>query len=71
MFKDLSSGHETYGVGRYIEAEMPKDGKVILDFNKAFNPYFALNPYSSCPLPPKENRMTTRVEAGEKYRGDH
>ena len=71
MFKDLTAGRETYGAGRYLDAEMPKDGKVVLDFNKAYNPYCAINPYSSCPIPPKENRLVTRVEAGEKYRGDH
>ena len=53
MFKDRTSGRETYGAGRYLETEPPKNGKVVLDFNKAYNPYCAFNPYSSCPLPPK------------------
>jgi uncharacterized protein (DUF1684 family) len=69
MFKDLTSGHQTYGAGRFLEAEMPKGGKVVLDFNKAYNPYCAFNPYSSCPIPPKENKLTMRIEAGEKHSG--
>jgi uncharacterized protein (DUF1684 family) len=68
MFKDRTAGRETYGAGRYLESEMPKDGKVVLDFNKAYNPYCAVNPYSSCPITPKHNTLMTRVEAGEKYR---
>ena len=50
MFKDRTSGRETYGAGRFLETERPKNGKVVLDFNKAYNPYCAFNPYSSCPL---------------------
>jgi len=57
-----TSGRETYGAGRYLDSEMPKNGKVVLDFNKAHNPYCALNPYSSCPIPPKQNTLLTRVE---------
>jgi len=71
MFKDRTSGRETYGVGRFLESEMPKNGKVVLDFNKAYNPYCAFNPYSSCPIPPKQNTLITRIEAGEKYRREH
>ena len=71
MFRDRTSGKETYGAGRYLDSELPKKGKVLLDFNKAYNPYCALNPNSSCPIPPKQNTLLTRVEAGEKYRDDH
>lgn len=71
MFKDRPSGLETYGAGRYLDTEIPKNGKVVLDFNKAYNPYCAFNPYSSCPLPPTYNTLITRVEAGEKYSGKH
>jgi hypothetical protein len=71
MFRDRTSGRETYGAGRYLDSEMPKNGKVVLDFNKAYNPYCALNPYTSCPIPPKQNTLITRVEAGEKFRGHH
>ena len=72
MFKDRTSGRETYGVGRFLESEMPKNGKVVLDFNKAYNPYCAFNPYSSCPIPPKQNTLITRIEARRKVmRGEH
>jgi uncharacterized protein (DUF1684 family) len=67
MFKDATAGNETYGGGRFLDAEVPKNGKIVLDFNKAYNPYCAFNPYSSCPLPPKYNTLTMRLEAGEKY----
>ncbi len=70
MFKDRTSGRETYGGGRFLESEMPKNGKVVLDFNKAYNPYCAVNPYSSCPIPSKDNTLITRVEAGEKHRDE-
>jgi hypothetical protein len=69
LFKDQTAGKETYGAGRFVEAVMPKDGKVILDFNRAYNPWCAVNPYAACPIPPKENRLAVRVEAGEKYAG--
>jgi len=49
-FKDRTSGRETYSAGRFLETELPKDGKAVLDFNKEYNPYCAFNPYSSCPL---------------------
>jgi uncharacterized protein (DUF1684 family) len=71
MFKDRTAGAGTYGAGRYLDTDLPKNGKVILDFNKAFNPYCAINPYSSCPIPPKSNTLAMRVEAGEKYRDAH
>ena len=64
MFKDRTSGRETYGAGRFLESAMPKNGKVVLDFNKAYNPYCAFNPYSSCPIPPKQNTLITRVRGG-------
>jgi uncharacterized protein (DUF1684 family) len=66
IFKDLTSGKETYPPGRFLYAEMPKNGdKVILDFNKAFNPPCAFTPYATCPLPPAENHLPIRLEAGE------
>jgi uncharacterized protein (DUF1684 family) len=71
MFKDRTSGKETYGAGRFLESEPPHNGKVLLDFNKAYNPYCAFNPYSSCPIPPKQNTLAARIEAGERYRGGH
>jgi uncharacterized protein (DUF1684 family) len=67
MFRDQTSGKETYGGGRFLEAPMPKDGKTTLDFNKAYNPYCAFNPYAVCPVPPRENRLPVRIAAGETY----
>ena len=69
MFKDGTSGKETYGAGRFLDTDPPKDGRVVLDFNKAYNPPCAFTPYATCPLPPKENRLPVRIEAGEKTYG--
>jgi uncharacterized protein len=66
VFRDLTSGHETYAASRFLDADPPKDGKVVLDFNQAYNPPCAYNPYTTCPLPPPQNRLAVRVEAGEK-----
>jgi uncharacterized protein (DUF1684 family) len=71
IFRDLTSGKETYGAGRFLYSEMPKDGKVVLDFNKAYNPPCAFTPYATCPLPPPQNRLAVRVEAGELKYGNH
>ena len=72
IFADRTSGKETYGPGRFVYAPWPKDGKLVIDFNKAYNPPCALNPFSTCPLPPPENRLDLRVIAGEKkYDGPH
>jgi uncharacterized protein (DUF1684 family) len=72
MFADLTSGKETYGAGRYLDAAMPPEGIVTLDFNLARNPPCAFTPYATCPLAPRENRLDLRVTAGEKmYRGEH
>jgi uncharacterized protein (DUF1684 family) len=69
IFKDQTSGKETYGAGRFFYSDMPKDGSVVLDFNKAYNPPCSFTPYATCPLPPPENRLPVRVEAGEKKYG--
>jgi uncharacterized protein (DUF1684 family) len=69
IFRDLTSQKETYGAGRFLDTEPPKDGKVVLDFNKAYNPPCAFTPYATCPLPPPENRLQVRIEAGEKKYG--
>ncbi|MBL8297319.1 MAG: DUF1684 domain-containing protein [Rhodanobacteraceae bacterium] len=70
IFADRTSGKETYGSGRFLYADMPKDGKIVLDFNKAYNPPCAFTPYATCPLAPPENRLDLRVDAGEKkYKG--
>ena len=71
IFRDLTSGKETYGSGRFLDAELGKDGEVVLDFNKAYNPPCAFTPYATCPLPPKENRLAVRIEAGELKYGAH
>lgn len=65
IFRDLTSGRETYHAARFLYADGPKDGKVVLDFNQAYNPPCAFNPFTTCPLPPPENRLRIRVEAGE------
>jgi uncharacterized protein (DUF1684 family) len=69
IFKDQTSGRETYGAGRYLYAPMPSNGTVELDFNKAYSPPCAFTAFATCPLPPKENRLPIRIEAGERYRG--
>jgi uncharacterized protein (DUF1684 family) len=66
IFKDATSAKETYGGGRFLYADMPEDGKVVVDFNQAYNPPCAFTPYATCPLPPKQNWLPIRVEAGEK-----
>ena len=67
VFRDLTSGETTYPAARFLYTPLPKDGKVVLDFNRAENPPCAFNPYATCPLPPPENRLTVRVEAGGQY----
>ncbi len=71
LFKDATSGHETYGGGRYIdlEPETIADNRVVLDFNAAYNPYCAYAPDYACPLPPAENVLPVAVKAGETYKG--
>jgi hypothetical protein len=65
IFRDRTSGKTTYGGGRFLYADPPKDGSVTLDFNRAYNPPCAFNPYTTCPIPPPENRLSFPVEAGE------
>lgn len=71
IMADATSGKETYGGGRFLYAAQAKDGKVILDFNKAYDPPCAFTLFATCPLPPASNRLTVRIEAGEKKYGDH
>ncbi|RAN82044.1 hypothetical protein B5P43_10200 [Bacillus sp. SRB_336] len=72
VFADRTSGKETYGAARFLYVDPPKDGKVVLDFNKAYNPPCAFTAFATCPLAPPENRLDLRVTAGEKnYRGSH
>ena len=65
ILRDQTSGKETYGAGRFLYADLPKAGTVVLDFNKAYNPPCAFTPYATCPLPPPQNWMKVRIEAGE------
>ncbi len=67
---DTTSGKQTYGSGRFYYADLPVDGRVIIDFNKAYNPPCAFTEYSTCQLPPEQNRLRLAIEAGEKkYQG--
>lgn len=67
VFADRTSGHGSYGAGRFLDAPMPDaQGRLVLDFNRAYNPPCAFTPFATCPLPPPENRLDLRVEAGEK-----
>jgi uncharacterized protein (DUF1684 family) len=65
-FVDTLAGSETYPAGRYVEPEDIGDGKVLVDFNYAYNPYCAYNERWSCPLTPFENRLKVPIRAGEK-----
>jgi uncharacterized protein (DUF1684 family) len=66
VFRDLTSGNETYGAARFLYADPPAaDGTVVIDFNRAYNPPCAFNPYTTCPLPSEQNRLPVRIEAGE------
>lgn len=71
IFRDKTSGKGTYPAGRFLYAAMPKDGKVILDFNQAYNPPCAFTPFATCPLPPPQNRLPVAIKAGEKTYGKH
>ncbi len=67
IFRDMTSGTETYPAARFLYVENPdKDGWTTVDFNQAYNPPCAFNPYTTCPLPPEPNRLRVRIEAGEK-----
>ena len=72
IMKDATAGKGTYNAGRFLVVEWPEavrdqGGPVTIDFNKAYNPPCAFSEYTTCPLPPKQNRLKVRVEAGEKY----
>lgn len=65
VFRDRTSGKLSYGAGRFLKARPPVDGKVWLDFNRAFNPPCAFTPFATCPLPPPENWLGFEIPAGE------
>jgi uncharacterized protein (DUF1684 family) len=71
VFRDLTSQNETYQAARFLYTPAPVNGKMTLDFNRAENPPCAYNPYTTCPLPSEQNRLRTRIEAGEKRYGGH
>ncbi|MDP6581863.1 MAG: DUF1684 domain-containing protein [Vicinamibacterales bacterium] len=67
IMRDLTSSDETYSAARFLYADAPDaDGWTTVDFNKAYNPPCAFNPHTTCPLPPPDNRLDVRIEAGEK-----
>jgi len=67
VFADRTSGHGSYGAGRFLDAGKPDaSGNVVVDFNQAYNPPCAFTPFATCPLPPPENRLDLAITAGEK-----
>jgi uncharacterized protein (DUF1684 family) len=71
VFADATNGQESYGGGRFIVVEHLGDGRIIIDFNKAYTPPCAFTPYATCPLPPPQNRLDVLIEAGERYSSEH
>ena len=67
VFADRTSGHGSYGAGRFLDAPRPDpQGRLVIDFNQAYNPPCAFTPFATCPLPPPENRLDLAIEAGER-----
>jgi uncharacterized protein (DUF1684 family) len=66
MFADATSARETYGAGRFLYIPLPSNGRAVADFNRSYNPPCAFNDFATCPLPPKQNRLSLRITAGEK-----
>lgn len=71
VFRDLTSGKETYPAARFLDTDLPKNGGLVLDFNEAYNPPCAYNPYTTCPLPSPQNRLSVAIPAGEKIYKEH
>jgi uncharacterized protein (DUF1684 family) len=69
VFRDRTSGRDTYPSARFLYTDAPNEGAVVMDFNYAQNPPCAYNPYTTCPLPPSQNRLGVAIEAGEKKYG--
>jgi uncharacterized protein (DUF1684 family) len=70
VFRDASSGEETYETARFLYSDLSDEGTTVLDFNQAYNPPCAFNKYTTCPIPIKENRLSVKILAGEKqYKG--
>lgn len=70
-FTDLTCGDGSYGGGRFLDQWIPEGDTIVIDFNKAYNPYCAYSARFSCPIPPKENDLLIRIEAGVKDFGKH
>jgi uncharacterized protein (DUF1684 family) len=70
-FTDLTCGDGSYGGGRFLDQWIPDGDTILIDFNKAYNPYCAYSARFSCPIPPKENDLLIRIEAGVKDFGKH
>jgi uncharacterized protein (DUF1684 family) len=66
VFKDESSGKETYDTARFLYSDLADDGTTVLDFNEAYNPPCSFNPYTTCPIPLRENRLPVKILAGER-----
>ncbi len=66
VFRDASSGQETYETARFLYSDLRDDGTTVLDFNMAYNPPCAFNTFTTCPIPLKENRLPVKILAGEK-----
>jgi len=66
VFRDASAGKETYETARFLYADLKDDGTTVLDFNEAYNPPCSFNPYTTCPIPLKENVLPVKILAGEK-----
>jgi uncharacterized protein len=67
VFNDLTAKTDTYPGGRFLQTDPVANGTVVLDFNRAYSPPCAVTPYATCPLAPKENRLTVAIPAGEKF----
>lgn len=70
-FTDLTNGFGTYGGGRYLDLRVSQGDKLLIDFNRAYNPYCAYNGRYSCPIPPRENHIDFPIQAGVRYEVKH
>jgi uncharacterized protein len=70
-FTDMTNGDQSYGGGRYIDINIPDSDTMIVDFNKAYNPYCAYTDRYSCPIPPRENNLSVAIEAGVRAWKNH
>lgn len=70
-FNDLTNGDKTYDAGRYLDLKTTSESTIVIDFNKAYNPYCAYNDKYSCPIPPRENDLSIEIKAGILSFGKH